>query len=195
MVDALNGVVALEALCEEVRVFTNSWHPNVQGAHPALKQIARMRVGCGSEVHLSHENLSDEVLRTDHGTAQNIGMAAKVLGRGVKNEVDSHVQRFAPPRRGEGVVDEEKQVVSLRNVGHRLDVADLEDGVGQRLDVQKFRVVLDGRFVGRWVAHVGHRGRNTKTREFLGQKTVGPTVNVGAGDHVIALVEQSHQRR
>ena len=154
-----------------------------------------MRVGCSTEVHLSHEDLSDEVLRTDHGTAQNVRMAAEVFCRGVQNEVDAHVQRFAPPRRCEGVVDEEEQVVSLRNVGHRLDVADLEHGVGQRLDVQEFRVLLNGRLVGRRVSHVGHRGRNTKAREFFGQKTVGSAVNVGAGDHVVALVQQGHQRR
>ena len=84
--------------------------------------------------------------------------------------------------------------MSLCDVCHGFDVAHLEYRVGQGLDVEDLGVLLNGGFVRRGVAHVSHRRGNAKAREFFGQQTVGATVNVRAGDHVIALVEQGKER-
>ena len=46
----------------------------------------------------------------------------------------------------------------LGDICHRFDVADLENWIGQRFNVENFRVLLDGCLVRAWVSHVGHGG-------------------------------------
>ena len=98
MVDAFDGVVSLKALSQRVGILANSGHPHVQRSHAAFKQVTRMWVGSCPEVDLSLENFSDEFLGAHDSTAQDIGVAAEVLGGGMNDEINAHVQRLAAPR-------------------------------------------------------------------------------------------------
>ena len=59
------------------------------------------------------------------------------------DQINAHLQWLATPRRGKGVVDDDEKVVPPSNVHHCRDVADLEDGVGEGLDVEDLCVLLD----------------------------------------------------
>ena len=74
------------------------------------------------------------------------------------DKVNPHGKGFAAPRRGEGIVDDQQEVVPLGDIRHRFDVTYLENWIGQRFNVENFRVLLDGCLVRAWVSHVGHGG-------------------------------------
>ena len=120
-------------------------------------------------------------------------MAAEVFGRGMNDQIDAHGQGFAPPWGGEGVVDDEEQIVAFGYFSHGLNITDLQDGVGQRLNVENFRVGLNSGFVGSGISHVGHGGRNTEAGKFFGQQPVGAPIDVSARNDVVALIQHRHE--
>ena len=89
-------------------------------------------------------------------------MPSQILRRGVNDEVNAHCERFATPRRSESVVNDQQKIMTLGHLNHGLDITHLEDRIGQGLDVEKFRVVLNGGFVGQRVSHIGHCCGKTK---------------------------------
>ena len=150
--------MGFKALCDGGGVLADSWHTHVQCSHTALKKVASVRVRTAAKVCFPLENLRDQLLGTNHRTADDIGMATEVFGGGVNHQIDPHGEGLTAPRRGEGVVDDDEKVVALGHVHHRSDVAHFEHGVGQGLDVEHLGVGLNRRFIGGRIAHVGHRG-------------------------------------
>ena len=67
----------------------------------------------------------------DQGAADDVGVAADVLGRGVHDDVGAEGQRLLEVRRGERVVDDEQRARVVGDRGERLDVADVEQRVGR----------------------------------------------------------------
>ena len=114
-------------------------------------------------------------------------MAAEVLGARVDNQIEAHGDGFATPRRREGVVHYCDEAVLLGNRSHGLEVAHLEDGVGQRLHIEYLGVLLNGCLVRRRVPHISHRDLDAESWEVLSHESVCAAVAVGARNHVVVL--------
>ena len=91
-------------------------------------------------------------------------MPIEVLRARVDHEVASHGQWFAGPRCCEGVVDDYYQSMLFTDCDHRFDVTYFEHGIGQYLDVENLRIVLNLRFVRCGVSHVSHRYLDAEAR-------------------------------
>ena len=61
--------------------------------------------------------------------ADDVGVAAEVLGRRVEDDVGAELERLLEVRRGEGVVDDEERADRVRRVGGGADVDDVQQRV------------------------------------------------------------------
>ena len=193
VVHPLDGGVLFKARSDGRSVAADDRHAHVQRTHSTLEQVACMRVRRGPKVHFLHEDLRDQIGASHHRSTDDVAVPAQVLGGGMDDQVNPVIQRIAPPRAGKGAVDDGQQVVSFRNLHHGRNVADLEHGVGQGLDVEHLRVGLDGRLVGGGVTHVRQRDFNTEAGQFTVQQTVRPAIDVRAGHDVVSRVQQTEE--
>ena len=93
----------------------------------------------------------------DERAADDVGVAADVLGRRVDDDVGAERQRLLEVGRGEGVVDDEQRARVVGDGGERLDVGDVEHRVGRRLDPHQLRLARADRGADR--VDVGDRRR------------------------------------
>ena len=123
----------------------------------------------------------------DERAADDVGVPAAVLRGRVHDDVGAERQRLLEVRRREGVVDDEQRAGVVRDGRERLDVADVEQRVGRRLDPD--HLGLAGPDRGAHRVHVGHRrGRVREAPGLLdlGEQPVGAAVRVVGDDHVVA---------
>ena len=142
------------------------------------------------EVDFLLEGLRDQIGTAHHGPADDVAVPTEVLGGRMNDEIDAVLEGIAAPRAGKGAVDDGQDVVPLGHFNHGWNVADLEHGIGQRLDVEQFGVRLNGRLVGGGVTHVCQGHLDAKAGHFVHEQPVGSTVDVGTGHDVIACVQQ-----
>ena len=195
VVHPLNGGVLFKTSSDGRSVAADDRHAHVQRTHSTLEKVACMWVRGGTKVHLLHEDLGDQIRAPDHRSTDDVAVPAQVFGGGMDDQVNPVVQRIAPPRAGKGAVNHGQQVVALRNRHHGRNVADLEHGVGQGLDVEHLRVGLDGRLIRGGVAHVRQRNLDTEAGQLTVQQAVGPAVDVRARHNVVPRVQQTEEHR
>ena len=71
-------------------------------------------------------------------------MAADELGRRMEHDVGAERQRPAQHRRGEGVVDHQRDLGGMGDLGDRRDVQHLAAGIADRLAQHQPRLRADG---------------------------------------------------
>ena len=115
-------------------------HPDAERLQPAQHQPRVERAGDGADRVLVERDLLGELeVAYDEGAADDVGVAAAVLRGRVHDDVGTERQRLLEVRRGEGVVDDQQGTGLVRDGGQRLDVADVEQRVGRRLDPDHLR--------------------------------------------------------
>ena len=135
------------------------------------------KVTCSASVEVAH----------DEGAADDVGVPAAVLRGGVDDDVGAEGQRLLEVRRGEGVVDDEQRAGLVGDRGERLDVADVEQRVGGRLDPHQPGRTRPDR--GPHRVEVGHRRRAVLEAPALldlVEQPEGAAVRVVGDDHVVA---------
>ena len=103
------------------------------------------------------------------------------------HDVGAQRQRLLEVGRGEGVVDDEQGAGVVGDRGERLDVADVEQRVGGRLDPDELRLARADRRAHR--VDVGDRGRAVLEPPHpldLVEEAEGAAVRVVGDDHVVA---------
>ena len=171
-------------------------HPGAQSPHATLQQVAGVWIGRTSEVDLLCKDLCYQVLPPDHRAAHDVAMPAEIFGRGMNDDITTQCYGLATPWRGECIVNDKQEMVSFRNCRHRWNVADLEDWVRQRLDVDHLRVALNGGLIGGCVLHVGHGDMDAEPRQLFCHQSIGSPIHVSTGNHVISVGKKAkHDRR
>ncbi len=90
-------------------------HPQVQRAQPAVHEEAVERPRHGADRVLDEaQALVSLCVAGDDGAADDVGVAAEVLGRRVHDEVGAELERPLVDRRGERVVDGDERALRLR---------------------------------------------------------------------------------
>jgi len=79
VIDAVNLRMGLQPPSDFGSILANSWHADIEGSHAPFQQVAGVGIGAASKVDFSLENLRDQVLAADNGTANEVRMAAEVL--------------------------------------------------------------------------------------------------------------------
>ena len=133
----------------------------------------------------------------DERAADDVGVAAAVLRGGVHDDVGAEGQRLLEVRRGEGVVDDQQRAGVVGDRGERLDVADVEQRVGGRLDPDQLGLRPGG----------SRRGRRRRRRPAAGlcveapglldlvEEPEGAAVRVVGDDHVVARAGRAARTR
>ena len=85
-----------------------------------------------------------EAAAVDEDAADGDAVAAEELGGRMHDDVGAVLERPAQIGRGEGGIEHQRQLVLVRDVGHRLDVEHLEPGIAERLGEHQARLVGDG---------------------------------------------------
>ena len=80
------------------------------------------------------------VVADDGDAADHVGMAVEVFRRRMHDEVEAVFQRALDVGAGEGVVGGKPPPGRLRDAGDRLEVAELEQRIGRRLDPDELRL-------------------------------------------------------
>ena len=125
-------------------------------------------------------------------------VAAEVLGGRVDDDVGAELERPDEVRRRDGVVDDQRDAVAVRDRGDGLDVEDVALRVADGLAEERLGVVLHQRLPGLRVVRVLDEGdRDAELGQRVVQQVVGAAVQRGGGDDVVAgLGEvQDRQRR
>ena len=128
--------------------------------------------------------------RHDHA-ADHVGMAVQVLGGRMHDEVETQLDGALHPGRGEGVVAACDQAMALADFGDRLQVDQLEQGVGRRLQPDQLGLRQHRRFHGLGVGHVDEAEAQTGgLAAHVLEQAVAAAVEIVAADHVAAALQQ-----
>ena len=123
----------------------------------------------------------------DDHAADGGAVPAEVLGRRVHDDVGAQLDRADQVRRGDRVVDDERDADLVRDRGDGLDVEDVGLRVGDGLAEEQLGVRLDGVAPGLRVVRVGdERRRDAELGQRVVQQVVGAAVQARAGDDVVA---------
>ena len=122
----------------------------------------------------------------DH-TTDSDAMSVHVLGRGVGNDVTAPFDRAAVDRRGKGIVDDQRNTMTVCDGRKLLDIEDADGRIGDGLAEDALRVRAEAVFQlffadvrideGAFDAHLLHR---------YAKQIVCPAVDRTGGDEVIA---------
>ena len=108
----------------------------------------------------------------------------------MNDQIETEVYWVTPPWSCECVIDNCNEFMLLGDCGHSFEIAYLEDGVGQRLDVEYLGVLLNRRLIGRRVSNIRHRDLDAESGKVFCHQSVSATVAVCTRDHVIVLRKQ-----
>ena len=117
-------------------------------------------------------------------------MAADELGGRVDNDVRAVLDRTDQVRSAEGVVDDQRDVVLVGNLGDGVDVGNVRVGVTQRLQIDGAGVLLDSAFDLGQVMGVDEGRFNAEGRQGVLQQIGGAAVDGLLGDDMAAVLGQ-----
>ena len=95
---------------------------------------------------------------------------------------------------GHGVVDDQRQPVRMRHVGHRGDVEHRQAGVAQALGEDRAGVGLDRRGKGLGLGRIDEAGCDAELGQVDRQHRHAAAVQRAGGHHMVAGLQQGHQR-
>ena len=121
-------------------------------------------------------------------------VAADPLRGGVDDDVGAVLDRPAEERRGEGVVDDERDAGRVGDLREGLEVGDVELRVSDRLDVDGARRVVDGGGDGRPVVDVDEARRDAEARQRVREEGVRAAVERRGGDDRVAGLREVQDR-
>lgn len=124
-------------------------------------------------------------------TAESRAVATDELGSGMHHNVGTVFKRTNQIRRTEGIVDHQRNLVLVSNLGDSIDIRDIGMRVAERFDKDKLRVFLDSGFDSLQVMGIYESGFDTKVAERVLQQVESTAVNSALGNHVITLASES----
>lgn len=79
--------------------------------------------------------IADLIVQHHHKAGVHLGMACQVFGGRMDDDIRAQIERLLQVRRDERVVDDGQRAVSVRDGRDAVDVVDLQQRVGQRLEI------------------------------------------------------------
>ena len=160
------------------------------GASSGSEGHAVARVGVGELRELAACSPVELASVNNHAT-EGSAMTADELRCGVNDDVGTVFNGADQIRRTEGIVDHDRNLVLVGNLGDGLDVRDVGMRVAERLDEHELRIFLDGGFDFLEVAGIHERGIDAERAERMFQEVVGTAVNRTLSHNVVTLAGES----
>src|SRR5829696_6511897 len=194
----LDARVRLQELRDLERGGAVPLHAQRQGLQPAQGEEAVERARDRADGVLQEGELFAELLvvADDGDAADHVGMAVEVFRRRMHDEVEAVFERTLNVGAGEGVVGGEPPSRRLRDAGDRLEVAELEQRIGRRLDPDELRLGPQRRPHRIEIREVDiGDGEPGRAAPHALEQPPRAAVEVVGGDDVRAVVERIEQRR
>src|SRR5215213_86467 len=171
-------------------------HANGEGLEAAEYDpgVERAWYGAGG-VLVELDPLLELLVRGRDSPADDVRMAAHVLGRRVDHDVSAESERVLEIRRGEGVVHRDEGAPLVRHFRELRYVGEGEHRVGRGLDPEQPRLGPERFFDGGSIR--GIRVGEVKpagARKDLIEEAIGAAVEVVSGDDVVPRREEAHHR-
>ena len=140
--------IGLQPLGDLQSAFIVLLHADTQRLETAAHQKRGEGRHDGAKVHEGTQTaLPQELLIVgDHRAAQQVTVAADVLGEAVDDCIHAQIQRGGIVGRGKGVVDKDLDAVLMGDLHHGGNIHQHHGGVGGRLHIDQFGVGLDQAF-------------------------------------------------
>src|SRR5262249_53067125 len=148
-------------------------HANAQRLQAAMQQKRGVRIERAAEMIRPVRDASDPVAAANYGARGNVVVSVQILRTAVKRKVKADLGRTEIDRTGEGIIDHRDQAVSASKPYHRLQVADLKQGVGHRLDIDRLRRRRELFLPRIRIVSVDPINGNAEQRTLLSQETMG----------------------
>ena len=103
-------------------------------------------------------------------------------------DVGAVVERLEQDRRRNGVVDDQRHAMTVRDFGQRLDVADIAGGIADGLGEHRFGVRVDQSLDRVRLVAVGKAAGDTLARQHMAEQGVRRAVELRDGDDVAAAI-------
>jgi len=133
------------------------------------------------------------IFATDNGPCDDVGMTVEVLGAAVERQVKTVIDGTKVDRAGKGVVDHRHQFVLFGERDDRLEIADLDQRVRYRLDIDHLGVGFELGWPRTGVAGVDKIVFDSEPGNIIGDKAVGAAVERALYEQVITRREQRQQ--
>ena len=130
----------------------------------------------------------------DDGAAERGAVAAEKFRQRVDGDVGAVVERLQQDRRGNGVVDDQRHAMTMRDVGQRFDVADVAGGIADGFGEHGFGVFVDQLLDRVRLVAVGKTGGDALARQHVREQGVRGAVELRDGDDVAAGVGEVDER-
>ena len=125
----LHSRVCFEVLSDHERVLSVSVHAHVQCLRAAQHEEAVHRTGRATDRVLKVRELFAQRGVAADRAADDVGVSADVLGRGVNDQIDAQREGLLEVRHRERVVAHAEHVVFLADLGHRREIGQPQQGV------------------------------------------------------------------
>ncbi len=171
--------------------------PHVEGRRPiglGVDQAVVAGIGQGHGREFVR-GLPLEPAAVDQHAADCDAVAAQPLGRRMQHQIGARLERPAEARRGEGVVDEHRQAVRVRDLGDLRDVQDLEAGIADRLAEHEARLGPDRGRESQRIARVDEARLDPEARQGQLQEVGRAAIERLGRDDVAARPHQGHDRQ
>jgi hypothetical protein len=133
-----------------------------------------------------------EATAVDQHAADRETMAAQPLGRRVQDEIGAVLERPAQVWRREGVVDQQRQTMVMRDRGHLGQIQNFEPRIADSLGEHEAGLGADGCAIGVGIARIDEGRRDTEARQGQLQQ-IGAAAVQRLGRHEVTA--GAHQRR
>ena len=127
-----------------------------------------------------------ELAAVHDGAADAGAVPADELGGGVRDDIRAPLERAEQVRRGEGVVDHQRDLVPFGDFSHFLERKHGDIRVAQRFAVDDLGVRADGALEVLRVGRVDEGDIDAEAREGVVELVVGAAVQPAAADDVVA---------
>ena len=159
----------------------------------AHAMVARVRLDEPGELAALHPV---ELTAIDDDAAERRTVTADELRGRMHDDIRPVLDGAQQIWRGEGVVDDQRDVVLMRDCGHGVDVDKVGVRVADGLDVENLRVILNGILENLRALRGIDEGRgDAPIRCRMLKEIVGAAVNIRRCDDVLAVVHEALHRR
>ena len=136
-----------------------------------------------------------ELAAIDEDTAERRAVTADELRGRMDDDVGAVLERTQLIRRRERTVDDERDLVLVRDIGDSLDVDEVGVRVADRLDVDGTRILLDGLLEDLdALRRIDERRLDAVVRERVLKEVVGAAVDRRSCDDVLAVMDECLER-
>ena len=138
--------------------------------------------------------LPGELAVVDDDAAERRAVSAHEFRQRVQHDVGAVLERAQQNRRGNRVVDDQRNAVPVGDLRQRFDIADVARRVSHALAEHRSRVRIDELLDGRGMVALGESNIDAESRQEVSKQRIGGAVELRHGDDVSSALGEIEHR-